>query len=47
VAIKDYFDDHYFLNKKLVYVPIQKWTENYWISNLKLFTPVVPSILTI
>jgi len=24
VAIKDYFDDHYFINKKLVYVPIQK-----------------------
>ena len=23
VAIKDYFDDHYFINKKLVYLPIQ------------------------
>ena len=24
VAIKNYFDGHYFLNKKLVYIPIQK-----------------------
>ena len=23
VAIKDYFDDHYFINKKLVYVPVK------------------------
>jgi len=23
VAINDYFDDHYFINKKLVYVPVQ------------------------
>ena len=23
VAVKDYFDDHYFINKKLVYVPVK------------------------
>ena len=24
VAINDYFDDHYFIDKKLVYVPLSK-----------------------